>query len=149
NHGKISGQVHLGGGADTFDGRGGTSGSIFGEAGKDRLIGGPHGDRLHGGDDADRLTGNAGADRVFFDTARVLTSIDTITDFTHAQGDKIVLSAGEFIGIGLPGPLAPEHFRAHATAHNADQHILYNPTKGFSTTTRTATGRPTRRSTSP
>ena len=131
NAGKILGAVHLGGGRDRFNGNGGVSGAVFGEAGNDRLIGGPNADKLHGGDDVDKLTGNAGPDRFFFDTAGALTSFDTITDFNHAQGDKIVLSATEFVGIGAPGPLALGHFRAHPNAVTPNQHILYNPTNGF------------------
>ena len=92
NHGKIFGQTKLGDGNDNFNGNGGTSGHVFGEAGNDLLAGGATADRLHGGDDNDVLTGRLGADRFFFDTAlNAVTNVDMITDFSPAQHDKIVL----------------------------------------------------------
>ena len=62
NHGSIVGVVHLGGGSDSFNGTGGTSGAMFGEAGADTLTGGSAGDTLDGGSENDTLTGGAGAD---------------------------------------------------------------------------------------
>jgi Ca2+-binding RTX toxin-like protein len=131
NHGKIKGAVHLGVGIDSFDGKGGISGQIFGEAGNDTLLGGARGDRIHGGDGNDLLTGRAGADRFFFDTTlNAATNVDRITDFKHGV-DKIVLSALDFAGIGGPGVLGAGQFFAGAGAHDVNDHIIYNPNNGF------------------
>jgi Ca2+-binding RTX toxin-like protein len=94
NKGKITGEVHLGGGNDSFNGKGGTSGAIFGEAGNDRLIGSAGKNSLAGGLDKDTLTGGNGTDKFVFndvlDSALGATH-DSILDFTHAQHDKIDL----------------------------------------------------------
>ena len=103
NHGIIQGLVKLAGGNDVFDGNGGSSGQVFGGNGKDHLSGGTHADRLHGEDGNDVVTGRLGADRFCFDTALNATAnVDQITDFTPAQGDKIVLELSQFAGLGLP-----------------------------------------------
>jgi Ca2+-binding RTX toxin-like protein len=62
NTGTIVGAVKLGGGNDSFNGAGGKSGAIFGEAGKDVLTGGPGSDNIDGGDGNDTLSGGLGAD---------------------------------------------------------------------------------------
>ncbi len=56
------------------------------------LTGGGGGDTLTGGAGADLLTGGAGADKFVFSSADFGT-VDEITDFSHAAGDKIDLSA--------------------------------------------------------
>ena len=65
--------------------------SISGLDGNDTLDGGAGNDRLDGGPGADTLTGGAGADSFAFRPAD-LAATDTITDFSKAQGDKILLS---------------------------------------------------------
>lgn len=61
----------------------GSANALTGTAGNDVLIG------LGG---KDTLTGGAGADQFLFNTAlNRSTSLATITDFSHAQGDKIDL----------------------------------------------------------
>lgn len=83
--------------------------TLFGFEGNDYLIGGEGDDNLHGGDNddvlaggigQDRLAGGAGADRFAFnafggklDSALSTAKADVITDFSHAQGDKIDLSS--------------------------------------------------------
>ena len=132
NSGHIAGTVRLGGGNDTFNGTGGTSGAIYGEAGNDHLTGGSQGDALHGGTGNDTLTGGHGADKFYFDTAlNAATNVDHITDFTPAQGDKIVLSKTDFAGIGPVGhPLAAADFHI-GPAVTPSQHIIYNPGNGM------------------
>src|SRR5262249_23760635 len=131
NHGKIKGAIHLGNGVDTFDGTGGPSGQVFGDAGNDVLGGGGHADRLHGGAGNDKLTGHGGADKFFFDTAlNPVTNVDHITDFT-AGVDKIVLSATYFAGIGLPGALAAGEFFPSAPPHPAQDPDIYHPTNSL------------------
>ena len=66
---------------------------LFGRAGKDRLAGGGGGDFLYAGPGADILTGGEGADLFHYhrmsDTRG--RGIDTILDFSHADGDRIDL----------------------------------------------------------
>ena len=130
NAGKIMGDVHLGAGGDTFNGVGGASGSIYGEAGADRLIGGSSGDRMDGGDGSDTLTGGAGADHFLFSTALV-ANIDRITDFKHGVDkfdlDHVIFGAAGAAGTGLS---AAAFFKG-AHAHDASDRIIYNPANGF------------------
>jgi Ca2+-binding RTX toxin-like protein len=79
-------------GADTLFGGDGND-QLFGGEGNDQVTGGAGNDRLDGSANNDTLTGGTGAD-VF-----VLKSgggDDTITDFSRAQGDRIVLDANLF-----------------------------------------------------
>lgn len=82
---------------DTIEG-GSSNDWIYGEAGNDTLIGNGGNDYLYGGagDDflsggsgSNYLTGGAGADTFYFDETALGGSIDTITDFSTAQGDVI------------------------------------------------------------
>ncbi len=69
--------------------------TLDGALGNDVLNGGVGNDVLIGGAGKDKLTGGAGADTFKFASSNESTfwSMDTITDFKHAQGDKIDLSA--------------------------------------------------------
>jgi Ca2+-binding RTX toxin-like protein len=62
--------------------------------GNDHISGGFGNDKIHGGGGADVMFGNAGADQFIFDTANdfVFGHADFIGDFSHAEGDKIVLT---------------------------------------------------------
>lgn len=132
NTGFISGTVLLGKGNDTFNGKGGTSGEVFGGSGNDHLIGGKKGDLLHGNLGNDTLTGGAGKDAFIFDTAPdAPANVDVITDFTHAF-DKIELSHADFGLLSGPGAvLAAGMFHVGAKAHDANDHIMYNPNNGW------------------
>ena len=96
--GTLADGLTLGGGADTVylgnDGETVNAGTgtavIYGGTGNDTITGGPGADFITGGGGADTLTGGAGADTFAF---RVPSGSVTITDFSHAQGDKIDLSA--------------------------------------------------------
>jgi Ca2+-binding RTX toxin-like protein len=69
--------------------------SLSGGAGKDDLSGGAGNDTLAGGLGADLLNGAAGADRFDFDAIAetpINASRDTVSDFSHAEGDRIDLS---------------------------------------------------------
>jgi Ca2+-binding RTX toxin-like protein len=69
---------------------------LYGGAGADKLNGGAGNDMLYGGGAADQLTGGAGADAFVFTSLADFAAgatLDTITDFTRAQGDYIDLSA--------------------------------------------------------
>ena len=70
---------------------------LSGNGGNDTIDGGAGKDTLRGGVGLDRLTGGAGADRFVFERGiefggTTATTCDVITDFSHAQGDTIVLS---------------------------------------------------------
>lgn len=130
NHGKIQGVVHFGDGIDSFDGKGGRSGAIFGDGGNDTLAGGDKGDKIHGGDGNDKLTGRGGADKFFFDTALSAKNVDHIFDFQPGV-DKIMLSATDFAGIGVPGALAAGKFFEGPAAHDGNDRIIYNANNGF------------------
>ena len=91
------------GGQDVLDGGAGND-RLLGGAGDDRLLGGAGNDRLLGGTGADwldggagkdRLTGGAGADRFVWSNLgdSSPSSSDTVLDFSHAEGDKLDLSA--------------------------------------------------------
>lgn len=68
---------------------------LVGTDNNDTLTGGVSDDSLNGGKGADTLTGNAGADTFKFTdlTNGIANRVDTITDFSKAQGDKIDVSA--------------------------------------------------------
>ena len=74
NTGTLGGRSLLGGGADVFNGAGGTQGSVYGGAGVDKILGGlgdaalfgdAGADVLRGGQGDDDLFGGADADQVF------------------------------------------------------------------------------------
>lgn len=106
--------IRLGGGDDTAYGRDGQD-RIYGGTGNDEIFGGARGDRLFGGegddtldggdgddtlkgeDGADLMTGGAGADKFHLDFSEAGGANvdddgnDVITDFTVADGDKLVV----------------------------------------------------------
>ncbi|MDB9426985.1 calcium-binding protein [Microcystis aeruginosa CS-564/01] len=87
-----------GSGADTLRGNSGAD-SLNGGAGADLLDGGSGNDTLLGGDGNDILTGGTGADR--FTYTATTQGVDTITDFTIAQGDVLAFQASAFTGLNL------------------------------------------------
>lgn len=89
-------RLNGGTGNDTLDGGKGND-VLNGAQGNDILRGGGGKDSLTGGAGADDLYGNAGADKFVFTSFGGSTvkaaGRDTIYDFSHRQGDNIVLSA--------------------------------------------------------
>jgi Ca2+-binding RTX toxin-like protein len=91
---------------------------------------------LDGGLGLDRLTGGGGADTFVFNTALdAVTNVDTITDFRHAQADKIALDHTIFTALSAPqidGSLLPSDFYAstNGAAHAATDFLLYNTKTG-------------------
>ena len=65
---------------------------LTGGAGNDTLTGGAGNDTLTGGVGDDILTGGADADTFVFNSS--LEGIDTITDFSHIELDKIQIGSG-------------------------------------------------------
>ncbi|MBL8575052.1 MAG: hypothetical protein JNM13_15360, partial [Hyphomicrobiaceae bacterium] len=90
-------------GSDTLQGGGGAD-TLEGGADADWLYGGQDNDLITGGTGIDRLYGNAGADRFIFlacaDSSRADNAHDTIRDFSHAEGDRIDLSAIDAVSGG-------------------------------------------------
>ncbi|MBL0373942.1 putative Ig domain-containing protein [Rhizobium sp. KVB221] len=88
------GNDHLRGGRGDDRLLGGNGNDLLrGGYGSDELYGGQGNNRLRGGLDADTLTGGAGADLFVFRSVgdSLPATADTITDFSRAQGDKIML----------------------------------------------------------
>jgi Ca2+-binding RTX toxin-like protein len=84
--------------------------SLFGDDNSDTLSGGAGSDTLNGGLANDTLTGGSGADRFVFNTIITsATNVDTITDFSSSDTDKIVLSNTIFSGLST-GALSSEDF---------------------------------------
>jgi len=80
-----------GGGGDTLGGGDGAD-TIQAGSGNDLIAGDAGNDILDGGAGRDLMTGGTGADRFVFrpgDTGTTLSTADVITDFSHAQGDRV------------------------------------------------------------
>jgi len=78
-------------GADTLRGGDGAD-TIQAGTGNDLIAGDAGNDILDGGAGRDLMTGGTGADRFVFrpgDTGSTLAAADVITDFSHAQGDRV------------------------------------------------------------
>ena len=69
--------------------------TLFGDKNANKIDGGAGNDVIKGAGGADTLTGGAGADHFVYAALSdsTLSAYDTITDFSHADGDKIDLSA--------------------------------------------------------
>jgi hypothetical protein len=87
---------------DVINGQGGND-KINGLSGNDLLRGGTGNDILIGGAGNDTLVGGAGADKFLYNTnapfASSAVGVDTISDFNHSQGDKIILDKTTFNAI--------------------------------------------------
>lgn len=98
NHGTVENDIRFYIGDDLYDGRdGAVGGTVYGNAGNDRLLGGSGAERFIGGYGADTLQGGGGADILtggagydLFTDSRAGHDGDTITDFT--RGDRLVFS---------------------------------------------------------
>jgi Ca2+-binding RTX toxin-like protein len=100
---SVADTIHGNAGNDTIWGNDGND-SLFGDAGDDTLFGGTGNDYLDGGTGNDTLTGGPGSDTFHFAPGY---AADTITDFSHAEGDKI-----DFTSIFGLGGLADVQARA-------------------------------------
>ena len=124
------GFVMLGGsGADKLkDGEG--DDMLYGNAGNDNLTAGAGNDILIGGAGKDVLTGGLGADTfVFADLAT--GGVDTVKDFSQAQGDHIQLDLSIFTALAASGE-GPASLAGHlvvgakAVAVDADDVLLFD-----------------------
>jgi len=125
---------------------------ILGNGGVDKLLGGNGNDSLNGNAGNDTLTGGLGADKFIYNTNAAFTTtavgVDSITDFTIAQGDKIVLDKTTFpkissvagTGFSINSEFAKVTTDALAATSAAD--IVYNTATGglFYNQNGTATG---------
>jgi len=158
NTGRISGNINLGGGNDSYFGTTGhLTGKLFGGAGADVAYGGIDNNWFEGGADHDTLIGNAGLDTlkgdagqdklygglgndsltggigvdyfIFNTTPNASTNRDTVADFVHG-GDKFWMENAVFTKLGAAGALNPNFFRLGPTALDANDYIVYNHTTG-------------------
>jgi Ca2+-binding RTX toxin-like protein len=111
-------QLYGEGGHDTLTGKGGG----------DYLFGGTGNDTLDSGFGCDVLNGGIGADSFRFSIALGGGNVDTIQDFSVAEGDRIVLGSAVFMDVGT-GPLSSAYFTLGA-ATSFDHHILYHQGTG-------------------
>ncbi len=105
---------------DTLDGGDGND-ALYGNAGNDTLMGGAGNDTLYGG---------SGADSFVFNTTRSSSNIDTVIDFSAANGDKLMLNSAVFDKLtGLTD--LTNHFRSTSqVAVGNDDYIAYNSSTG-------------------
>lgn len=104
--------------ADTLSGGAGDDGHLNGNQGNDSVAGGAGNDTIYGGKDNDTLSGDDGNDRLSGDLGTdVMTGgagadqfvlrtgfgADTATDFSAAQGDRILLAVGQAYTNALVG----------------------------------------------
>jgi Ca2+-binding RTX toxin-like protein len=127
--------------ADTLtsvDRGGGSGAQLYGEGGHDTLLGKGGGDYLFGGAGndlldsgfgGDVLNGGIGADTFRFSTALGAGNVDTVQDFSGAEGDRIVLSRSVFAAAGYDA-LASSAFALGTAATTASHRIVYNQATG-------------------
>ncbi len=99
---------------------------LTGGTGNDALSGAGGADTLIGGAGADTLTGGAGADQFVF--TKPGSGIDTVTDFSRTQLDKIVVQGADY-GLST-GALNADWFEANASGLSTKSHaaFVYNTT---------------------
>ena len=91
--------------------------------------GGGGNDTLDGGAGADVLTGGAGHDVFVFSDLPTGGAFDRITDYSVIN-DSIRLDHTVFDALGAPGALASAAFWKGATAHDADDRVIYDAASG-------------------
>ncbi|CAN7351021.1 GH12 family glycosyl hydrolase domain-containing protein [Caulobacter sp. LjRoot300] len=99
---------------------------LNGSAFNNTLIGGSGADTLAGGAGFDTLTGGAGSDLFVFGAFNP-GDVDKITDFSHAQGDRIDLSAIDAVVGGLDDPFA---FIGQSAFHHVAGEVRYGAAAG-------------------
>ena len=120
---------------------GNTANNILnGSSGADQLLGSDGNDSLSGDAANDILTGGLGVDKFIYNTNAAFTTtavgVDSITDFTIAQGDLIVLDKTTFTSIssiaGTGFSVATEFAKVttDALAATSAADIVYNSTTG-------------------
>jgi Ca2+-binding RTX toxin-like protein len=106
---------------------GGTESSLVGTDGDDTLQGGSGADILNGKLGNDILIGGAGADTFVFSTKLGPTNVDTLSDFSLSEKDRIVLDSSVFTRL-IKGRLSINNFRLTSQTPNGfDDYIVYDP----------------------
>ncbi len=105
---------------------------LWGQGGKDVLVGGSGSDGLHGGMGADKLTGGGGRDGFYFNELETSKNKDTIVDFSLADHDYVALYTSAFTGLTFQGGfnIDPGEFGLGSAAANTTQRILYDQSTG-------------------
>jgi Ca2+-binding RTX toxin-like protein len=117
--------MNLGGAIISANGNG-LNNLINGNASGNTLSDGLGNDTLNGGVGLDQLTGGAGVDCFVLHKAQ---GADIVTDFS--TGDKLQVSAAEFLGGLAAGALAANRFRSGAgiiAANDANQRFIFDTT---------------------
>ena len=106
--------------------------NAVGGNGNDTLIGNSAANTLTGGAGNDSLTGGGEADSFVFNAALGVSNIDTITDFSVSQGDKIKLDDSIFSRLTVSATLDSSQFKSASNVSAADSNdfILYNTSTG-------------------
>jgi Ca2+-binding RTX toxin-like protein len=129
-------------GSDAGNGLYGHDGNdeLRGEGGQDFLSGGAQADTLVGGEGADWLNGGAGRDTFRFETAAVpgTLGVDTIQDFSAAEGDRIELETHAFgrahvvyeEGYALNAALKSTEFSLGTAASASTHRVIYDQASG-------------------
>jgi serralysin len=102
--------------------------NIIGNSAANALRGGSGDDVLHGSLGNDALSGGLGRDTFFFNTTLSNANVDRITDF-DPKDDVIKLENVVFKTLRT-GALASDAFWMGATAHDADDRIIYDTATG-------------------
>lgn len=101
---------------------------LYGQGGNDSLSGNAGNDWLDGGKGNDKLIGGSGADTFVFN-ASGSKNVDKIRDFEHNM-DTIALGHTVFTGAGPVGELLDSAYWEGSRAHDANDHVIYNPATG-------------------
>ncbi|TIQ16654.1 MAG: glycosyl hydrolase family protein [Mesorhizobium sp.] len=102
---------------------------LDGGRGNDTVLGWGGNDTLTGGLGIDRLTGGAGNDFFVFSAPLSVANRDIIADFNHTA-DGFRLENSVMQGLGATGALDPRYFFAGTSAHDANDHIVYDKVTG-------------------
>jgi hypothetical protein len=122
NSGTIFGDVLLGSGNDTFKGKIGKADGVFGEDGKDRIIGGIESETFTGGPSKDTF--------VFAAPLNAVSNVDTITDL-EVKKDIIELDNDIFTRLKKEGELDTKNFDVGSKADDKNDYIVYDKLTGF------------------
>ncbi|MEH2325046.1 MAG: hypothetical protein V7K32_16095 [Nostoc sp.] len=121
---------------DVINGQGGND-TINGLSGNDLLRGDAGNDILIGGAGNDTLVGGAGADKFLYNTNAAFVSsavgVDTISDFNHSQGDKIILDKTTFnaiTSVAGTGFSNASDFKITTSAATSTAKIVYDSVSG-------------------
>jgi len=106
---------------------------LSGAGGNDTVLGMDGNDTLNGGTGQDTLTGGLGSDTFLFaskSTASLGSTVDLVTDFSSAEGDKLAFSKAVFTGLGAVGALLSDAFHTGTVALDATDQIIYDAATG-------------------